>query len=239
MNSWIFKTPIAHRGLHNSVSPENSLSSFKNAIKKKHAIELDVRFTADGKIIVFHDKTTERLTDKSLIVHETNLEDLTKLKIGNSKETIPTLEKSLSTINGQVPILIEIKNEYEVGPLEKELVKQLKSYPHKFAIQSFNPWSLKEIKKLDPKIEVGLLSGSFSKSSLGGLSKFVLKNLLLVPYVAPDFLSLEYESFSGFQKTIANTFNSKKIIFWTIRDQERSSVLKRLNVNFIYEGIEL
>ena len=53
-DSWITKTPIAHRGLHNKDIPENSLSAFKNAIEHGYAIEIDLQITKDNKIIVFH-----------------------------------------------------------------------------------------------------------------------------------------------------------------------------------------
>ena len=48
---------VAHRGLHNSEQgvPENSLAAFQLAIDRSHAIELDVRITADDQIVVFHD----------------------------------------------------------------------------------------------------------------------------------------------------------------------------------------
>jgi glycerophosphoryl diester phosphodiesterase len=239
MDSWILKTPIAHRGLHNDKSPENSLSSFDNAIKKSHAIELDIRFTSDNEIIVFHDKTTKRICGDDLVINETPLKKLTTLKLLDSSESIPTLKETLDRINGKVPLLIEIKNEYEVGPFEEKLAKLLKSYPHEFAIQSFNPWSLKKVKELDPTIKVGLLSGSFKKSSLGHVSKFVLRNLLLTPYVQPDFLSVEYDAYNGLQKSVAGLYDSKRVIFWTIRNKEKAKVLQRLNKNFIYEGFEI
>jgi glycerophosphoryl diester phosphodiesterase len=238
-NQWIFNTPIAHRGLHNSSDPENSLSSFQNAINKNYAIELDIRLTKDKKLIVFHDKDTKRLCERNITVSESSLEELTKLSIGNSSQKIPSLKETLEFISGKTPILIEIKNEDFTGELEGILLDQLKSYEHPFAIQSFNPWSLREIKKLSPEVQTGLLSGSFKKSKLGTLSKFALKNLLLIPIIEPDFLSLELESYDGLQKSIAQLFDSKKVIFWTIRSIDKARLLKSTNKNFIFEDFEI
>ena len=61
-DSWIVKTPIAHRGLHDDNKPENSLSAFKNAIKHGYAIEIDLQMTKDNKIVVFHDDTLDLMT---------------------------------------------------------------------------------------------------------------------------------------------------------------------------------
>ncbi|MDD7757768.1 MAG: glycerophosphodiester phosphodiesterase family protein, partial [Clostridiales bacterium] len=59
--SWIIEIPIAHRGLDNGSIPENSMAAFRNAIEKGYTIELDVQFTKDKELIVFHDDDLSRL----------------------------------------------------------------------------------------------------------------------------------------------------------------------------------
>ena len=54
-------TLYAHRGLHNSSCPENSLSAFQAAKEAGFGVELDVRFTADKQVVVFHDDTLTRM----------------------------------------------------------------------------------------------------------------------------------------------------------------------------------
>ena len=55
---------IAHRGIHNNLDiPENSIKSFKEAIKQKLPIEFDVQLTKDNKIIIFHDYNLKRMTN--------------------------------------------------------------------------------------------------------------------------------------------------------------------------------
>ena len=60
--SWLVEKYIAHRGLHDEQSPENSLSAFEKAIENGYVIELDVQQISDGTVIVFHDATLSRLT---------------------------------------------------------------------------------------------------------------------------------------------------------------------------------
>ena len=54
-NSFLTKTPIAHRGLHDANRPENSFAAFQAAIEKGYAIETDVRISKDHRLIIFHD----------------------------------------------------------------------------------------------------------------------------------------------------------------------------------------
>ncbi len=54
---------VAHRG-GSSLAPENTLAAFRNALRYPvDAIELDVQMSSDGRAVVFHDETIERLTE--------------------------------------------------------------------------------------------------------------------------------------------------------------------------------
>jgi len=55
--------PFAHRGLHDSDRPENSLSAIIAAAELGYAIELDVQPSADGEAMVFHDYTLDRVAN--------------------------------------------------------------------------------------------------------------------------------------------------------------------------------
>ncbi len=79
--SWIANSPIAHRGLFDENIPENSIASFKNAIKNKVAIELDVTNLADGTVVVFHDKKLARMTGQNGFISNCTIEDLNKLTL--------------------------------------------------------------------------------------------------------------------------------------------------------------
>src|SRR5207244_9942203 len=56
---------VAHRGVHTS-APENSLASVREAIALGvDMVELDVRTTRDGRLVLLHDETVDRTTDGS------------------------------------------------------------------------------------------------------------------------------------------------------------------------------
>ncbi|MEM8921520.1 MAG: glycerophosphodiester phosphodiesterase family protein, partial [Pseudomonadota bacterium] len=55
----------AHRGLWDATRPENSLAAFHAAVVAGVGIELDVRLSADGVAMVFHDQMLDRMTNAS------------------------------------------------------------------------------------------------------------------------------------------------------------------------------
>ncbi|WP_044557322.1 glycerophosphodiester phosphodiesterase family protein [Halobacteriovorax marinus] len=239
MMNWLSKTPITHRGFHNNEFPENSLGAFEYAIKNDYAIEFDIRLTKDKKIVVFHDLDTSRVTRTNLLVKNSTLSELEKIKLEESTYTIPSLVDVLKLVNGRVPLLIEIKNEGGVGDLEEELIRILDNYKGQFAIQSFNPLSLKYISDKRENFSIGLLVGSFKKSKISFLKKFLLKNMLLTPILRPDFFSVEYGVDIWSQQTMLKIFSSKQIIYWTIRNESVANDLLTSGKGVIFEGFNI
>ena len=90
---WLIERPIAHRGLFNRNYPENSLGAFENAVKNNFGIELDVQFTKDKKVVVFHDDNLKRMTKDKRNVNELTYKELKNLKLLDTNETIPLLEE--------------------------------------------------------------------------------------------------------------------------------------------------
>ena len=138
--SWLVEKYVAHRGLHDEESPENSLSAFEKAIEKGYVIELDVQQIADGTVVVFHDTSLSRMTGQDGYLKNLITEDLSACYLEGTKETIPTFQQALDLINGRTPIIIEVKNTLKVGSLESATLEILKNYKGQFAIMSFNPF---------------------------------------------------------------------------------------------------
>lgn len=72
---------IAHRGLHASKVPENSLLAFKKAIEAGYAIELDIQMTKDNVLVIFHDENTSRMTGISMNITQSTYNEIKELKI--------------------------------------------------------------------------------------------------------------------------------------------------------------
>ena len=174
---WFDNYLIAHRGLHNEEIPENTIPAFEKAIEMGYAIKLDVQQISDGNIVVFHDKKLERLTGKDGYIKNLKIDDLDSSFISGTENTIPLLTDVLALVDGKVPLLIEIKNEYKVGDQEKRIIDILKDYKGEFAIQSFNPNVVQFVKNKAPDFIVGQLSSFFKCEKMGFFRKRFLKKL--------------------------------------------------------------
>jgi len=239
-DSWICNKYIAHRGFHDEVSPENSLSAFKKAIDAGYAIELDVRPLADGKIVVFHDDTLGRMTGRDGFVANFTYEDLKDIKLLKSNETIPTFEEVLKLVDGQTPLLIEIKNTGSVG-FEKDVWKLLSKYKGEYAVQSFNPYSLEWFKIHAPHVKRGQLACFFEKvdtrnmiSSLGFFKRFALKRMLLNPKVSePHFIN--YKA-ANIPNKYVKKYSSLPLLVYLIKSPEQYNKVKKYCDNIVFEG---
>ena len=89
---------IAHRG-YSSVSPENTLVSYKNA--KRHGfnfVECDISFTKDHKPVLLHDGSVDRTSNGKGVIEDLTLDEVKYLDFGSWKdakykgEKIPTFE---------------------------------------------------------------------------------------------------------------------------------------------------
>lgn len=161
--------PIAHRALHDIAQnrPENSRAAVSAAIAAGYGIEIDLQLSADGQALVFHDYDMMRLTGQRGPVRMRSAAEATgtMLSSGNG-ETIPTLADVLELVAGQVPLLIELKDQDggmgpDIGVLEEATVGALQGYRGLVAVMSFNPHSVAKIVELAPHIPCGLVTDSF------------------------------------------------------------------------------
>ncbi len=231
--SFLLKTPIAHRGLNNDNIPENSLMAFTEAVKCGYNIELDVQMLATGEIVVFHDENTLRLTGQDNLIQSLKYEDIKKLRLSSTSQQIPTFEQVLSVVDGKVGILIEIKNHKNIGILEDKLINILKNYNGAHAIQSFNPFIIKYIKKNAPQIPCGQLSSYFENENMSKFLKFILKHMFLNHFIKPDFISYNVEQLPN---KYVRKFRHIPLLAWTVRSLQKWNSIKNYCDNIIFEG---
>src|SRR5699024_367154 len=99
----------AHRGLHDKNVPENSMKAFKLAFKRDYGIELDIHLTKDEIPVVFHDHDLKRMCNIDKKIKELTYEELQVFRLKNSNEKIPKLVHVLDSVNGKVPLIVELK----------------------------------------------------------------------------------------------------------------------------------
>lgn len=145
---------IAHRGA-SAYEPENTLRSFERAIElKADMIELDVRQSIDGHLVVMHDDTVDRTTDSTGLVSLKTLSELKELNAGKG-EKIPTLDEVIELGRDRAKLVIELK---ENGCEDKvvDLIHKNNLTDEVFIV-SFKPNRLKMIKELEPNLKTGLI----------------------------------------------------------------------------------
>ncbi len=128
---------IGHRGSSYSF-PENTVEAAVRAWEEgADAVEIDVYPTADGRIVLLHDKSTLRTTGVDYPVVNTNSDVLTKLDAGKWKDPrfegirIPLLEEVLDVIPKYKKLVIEVKSGPEIIPMLKNILQE---HPHRSQI---------------------------------------------------------------------------------------------------------
>ena len=126
------KKIIAHRGVFNNIDiPENSIKSFKEALKLNIDVEFDIQLTKDNVLVIFHDDNLKRMTGIDKNIQECNYDEIKNLKLLNTNEYIPTLDEVLKLINDKVFMDIEIKNIKRIKDTCSLLVNKLNKYKKK------------------------------------------------------------------------------------------------------------
>jgi glycerophosphoryl diester phosphodiesterase len=137
---WLTAQPYAHRGLHGPGAPENSRAAFAAAIARGHGIELDVQASLSGSAFVFHDEGLDRLTGESGPLAARGAEELERIRLTGSDETIPTLDDVLDLVGGRMPVLIEVKARGRASRrLCSSVATSLCRYGGPAAVMSFDP----------------------------------------------------------------------------------------------------
>ena len=149
----------AHRGASEYL-PENTLLSFYTGVyMKANGIETDVRRTADGVLVLFHDKTLERVTGDTRTVEDCTLTELMELDVKKDGYTdkIAVFEDFLQKFAFRdITFAIELK-----GPgVEKDTADLLRKYglEKKAIITSFKLDYIKNFIAYAPEFEFGLLT---------------------------------------------------------------------------------
>ena len=102
---------MAHRGA-SAHAPENTLEAFRLAVESgAGGLELDVHLTRDGHVVVIHDPTLDRTTNRTGAVSEMTLDELREPDAGHNfspdGSTLP-----YRGLNLRIPTLVEVLREF-------------------------------------------------------------------------------------------------------------------------------
>ena len=184
---------FAHRGA-SAHAPENTLAAFELALAQgADGIELDVKLSADGHVVVIHDPTTDRTTGARGRVKDLSLAELRGLNAGSfysanfSAEKIPMLEEVFEAFGKKIFINVELTN---YNTPRDHLVESVCMLVKKFNVQkhvmfsSFYASNLSKARSYLPEVPCGLLAFNGLLGAWARSFGFAFgKNAALHPYL--------------------------------------------------------
>ena len=204
---------VGHRGAR-AFELENTVESFKKAIDLgANAIELDLRRSKDGIIIVCHDDNLKRLFGKEILVHKATLDELKQ----STENRIATLEEVLRFIDRKVDkILVELK---ETG-YEKKILDMIRKerLENNVIIVSFLAECLTQVRSLNKDIQTGLIYTKL-RNPVEAAQK------LGAQYLVPLYRFIHKKDVEK-----AHKYNLK-VIAWTINTKEEA-------IKYIAKGVD-
>ena len=217
---------IAHRG-GAGLAPENTLRAFENAVNLGvDVLEIDVRGTADGAIVVIHDATVDRTTDGTGRVGEMMLAELKKLDAGyrfspDGGKTFPFRASgvTISTLEEVFKAFPQMKFNIEPKPGSPSIVKPLckiireHGKANGVVVASFSQSILDEFRSECPEIAT-----SASSTEVG---KFLtLYKTGLTRSFSPAMQALQVPHFTGITKEFVEAARERnlKVHVWTVNE---------------------
>ena len=219
---------IAHRG-NSSAAPENTLSAIRSAVEVgADWIEFDVRPTADGTLVLLHDKTLKRCSGANLEITALTAEELAKHEAGAffapefKGEPIPTLAQALEACGDCLPLI-----ERKAGTPESYLrvIRDL-GLVDRVIVQSFDWEFLAGLRKLEPNLRLGMLGDK-------KLSEDKLRTIL---QFQPDWVGWDHRHTT--EERVRQLQDAGiRVAVWTVNDIERAATFADWGVDGIITDI--
>jgi len=214
---------IGHRGAKGHLA-ENTLPSIAKAMDLGvDGIEIDIFQCASGELVVFHDKTLDKLTNATGFIEELDLDSIQKIEVLNGF-TIPTLEEVLDLIKGQVFLNIELKGSataLKTNELLQLYFEREAWSAEKILISSFNWEELKIFRSVNREVPIAILTEDDPLDAIPiGLE-------LKAEAINPNYVSLNSDNVAKIQKA------GFKVYPWTVNAINDISLMNKLGVDGI------
>lgn len=233
----------AHRGLftQDQSVPENSLPAFAAAAAAGYGIELDVQFSSDKRLLVFHDDTLDRMTPAKGWVREHPYAEIAALPLAGTANHAPLFSEVLDTVAGRVPLIVEIKSRHEYGgayldELCAAVLAQLKEYDGPYCIESFDPRVVQRIRRRAPQVVRGQLADSYASYRENGTkpwNAFFLSHLTANALARPQFIAWCPAPRNWAVRLCAAM--GAMMVYWTALPADDAAALQRDNHAVIFQ----
>jgi glycerophosphoryl diester phosphodiesterase len=155
----------AHRG-SSRAAPENSMAAVLRAIDDgANFAEIDVQETADGVVVLFHDKDLRRMAGVNKGIWEVTHDEMSQLDIGSwfsaefADTRVTTLEEAIEAVKGKMKLNIEMKFNGHDKQLAAEVARIVRDagFEDQCVVTSLVYRGVQEIARLDEQLRRGLI----------------------------------------------------------------------------------
>ena len=238
---WLVARPIAHRGWHGAGRPENSLAAAEAAAAAGYAVECDIQLSADGEAMVFHDATLDRLTGASGRLADRPAAALAQMRLGGTAERIPTLAQLLARLSGRVPLICEIKSEFDGElALADRATAIAADYAGPLAFKSFDPDVIAHLRARRVARPLGIVAeAGYDDPYFAALSPAQKRDcaaFLHIGRTAPDFLSWHVGDLPHATPALVRALGGKPVMAWTVRAPAHWAAARTYADQAVFEG---
>ena len=229
----------AHRGLHDSEKPENSMAAFRAALEHGYGIELDVHLLKDGGLAVMHDSSLQRTAGADVILEDLTTQELTNYHLGETGESIPLFQQVLELYDGKAPLIVELKTyKTNYADLCQAACQMLDGYHGLYCVESFDPRAVRWLRKHRPDIVRGQLSENWMgrKMAVPAILRFIMTYHLGNFYMRPDFIAYKFEDRKTFGTDICRKVLGIPGVSWTLKTREQYDQAVKEGWIPIFEG---
>lgn len=208
---------IAHRGA-SGVAPENTEVAIREALRMgAKVIEFDVRGTADGNLVLFHDDKLERLAGREGSIESITLEEVSSLEVGKwfgdgsfDGEKVIDLAGAIRMCfeGGAIPLIERKSGE---AAIYAEVIRSLGA-EEKVIVQSFDWKFLEAFREELPKTPIGAL----------GSKTFSGDKVMQIESLKPEWVGWKFSDMTPPGLEMLNALGSR-VALWTVNDPEVAS----------------
>lgn len=218
----------AHRGFK-VVAPENTLAAMEAAIAAgADWVELDVQETADGTVVVLHDRDLMRVGGIRLEVHEATMEKLAGIDVGSwfdpefASQRVPTLDQVLALCKDRIRVIIELKYYGREELLEERVIEAVERHgmEDEIVLMSLSRAGIDRARALRPGWKMGLLN----TVAIGDISRLPVEFLAVNASVAT----------AAFIRRAQR--RGRDVFVWTVDDPVLASSMMSRGVDVIITG---
>ena len=257
---WELETSVVPEGdkLNRQLFDDATRSTIEAAVAETVASEKPFELTLQGRTvkgrpiwvggprsyhaIVFHDGTLDRMTTETGPIRGRTADDLSRIKLLGSQDTIPALSTVLHEIAGAVPLVIEIKDQSGAfaptdGRLEAAVARDLETYAGPVAVMSFNPYTVERMRDLAPHVPRGLTTDTFKDPALSAEAHQSLRGMTMLEQVGAAFISHDARDLQSPHVARVRA-SGRPVLCWTIRSQTAADAALQIADQITFEGFD-